>query len=346
MKKYILLSVVCLGFSTVASAQNQFVATLQHGDAVTNYYGTDALKKAHDAAETGDVITLSAGSFTGCQIDKGVTVRGVGMNSELKTEINGDIYIYSRDASWTTEFEGVRLNGTAYCQTDDNYSSAGKISFDKCYIYYFYLGAWSSSESNVPVVMLNNDVVYMLSVGGASKFSANNSVICCDNVNWVIGTSHSDNSNPSFYNCIICGRLDGLADACLNNCITYNSYDYFIGQLPYSCVASNCLGINPNALNAFEGIPSGASINNYIETDITSIFKSFKGQLDGFDELFELTTKGKGYKGTDGTEVGVQGGLLPYTLQVKYPVITKFQADSRTSNEGLLNVSIEVTNGK
>ena len=67
MKK-LFLSLVALVMATMSYAQSKLVATLTHGDKVTMYDGASAFKKAYNAAQSGDVITLSGGSFSGVTI--------------------------------------------------------------------------------------------------------------------------------------------------------------------------------------------------------------------------------------------------------------------------------------
>ena len=73
------------------------------------------------------------------------------------------------------------------------------------------------------------------------------------------------------------------------------------------------------------------------------VFKTFKGGGYNDIETFELTDEAKAaYIGADGTEVGMQGGMMPFNTTVQYPIITTFNADVRTDKEGKLNVEIAV----
>ena len=67
MKKFFLLMMAC-GVALWGRAQqgtDVLMATLQHGDEVSMYYGKTALEEAYTAAaDSGDVVTLSAGRFT------------------------------------------------------------------------------------------------------------------------------------------------------------------------------------------------------------------------------------------------------------------------------------------
>jgi hypothetical protein len=86
MKK-VLLSVVAMVFATMSFAQNTVVASLSHEGVTTMFYGSNALKDAVAAAESGDIISLSAGTFYATDITKAITLRGAGINSEDPTYI-------------------------------------------------------------------------------------------------------------------------------------------------------------------------------------------------------------------------------------------------------------------
>ena len=60
-------------------------------------------------------------------------------------------------------------------------------------------------------------------------------------------------------------------------------------------------------------------------------------------DTFELNDDIKAnFKGTDGKEVGLYGGLMPYNTTPTYPLITKMDVDEKTDADGQLGVTIEV----
>ncbi len=71
---------------TMSFAQSSTLATLSHNGQMSIFYGSDALKSAHDAAQHGDVITLSSGTFNGVTITKALTIRGAGMMANMETK--------------------------------------------------------------------------------------------------------------------------------------------------------------------------------------------------------------------------------------------------------------------
>ena len=79
MKK-LFLSLVAVMAATMSFAQSSLLATLSHDGNISAYYGANALKEVMEAAEAGDVVTLSSGQFNATNITKPITLRGAGMS--------------------------------------------------------------------------------------------------------------------------------------------------------------------------------------------------------------------------------------------------------------------------
>ena len=84
------LLLVILGTKN-ALAQTQ-VASLQHGDDVSVYYGGNAFVEAYSVAQTGDIITLSSGTFVPCDITKAITLRGAGCAVDTEAGTNPTLF--------------------------------------------------------------------------------------------------------------------------------------------------------------------------------------------------------------------------------------------------------------
>ena len=111
--KKIALTAVAAIVSMTMSAQDALVATLQHGDNMQAFYGGNALKEALEAAQTGDVISLSPGTFTATNITKAVTIQGAGYvqdpaNNRYCTEIKGSFNIELPAGEKGLTFEGIK----------------------------------------------------------------------------------------------------------------------------------------------------------------------------------------------------------------------------------------------
>ena len=70
----------------------QQLATLNHNDSITVYYGMNALQQAHTSAVNGDIISLSPGIFNSVDITKAVTIRGAGAWADTNGNSNTIIY--------------------------------------------------------------------------------------------------------------------------------------------------------------------------------------------------------------------------------------------------------------
>lgn len=348
MKKIlaIVFALICASFAMMA--QNTFVATLQHGDAVSNYYGMTALQEAYNAAETGDIILLSSGVFNSVNIQKGIKVRGVGLGQDSKTVIKGDFEIRSLEATWKTSLEGVYALNNVNVYSNDSAVSAGKIDFIKS-----QLGSFNGKATGSPSVTSTPTVSIIQNILNNFSIDNNWSSVSCYN-SLILGsyptTCQSFVQSTTFINCVCSGSyVTNLSYAVFMNSIIRDTRDYSNNEyrLPSTAIAHNCLGIHFRGYNLFANLSFGSQQNCSNVKDITSIFKTFNGSFTNYSETFELTEDAaQKYLGTDGTQIGMQGGSAKYSTTMSYPVITMMQADSKTTRDGKLNVKIEVTTGE
>ena len=329
MKKYFITFVSAIMAVTSVFAQSTFVATLSHGNDISIFYGSYALKDALEAADNGDIINLSGGAFQAVDITKAVTIRGTGIDNANSTHIVNDFNI---NIPSTVEnrftMEGVRCDGTMYLR--GQYSNP---YFMRCRFATVYVG-YSSDDNVKNALFANCKITGIMYSCGASTSQAVNS--------FFIGTATSSSSCASYINCIIWdSNLSDDERSELYNSILVNT-DSWHYALPSSSVATNCVAIgydNPNYRKPFDDLVSstGCTTSTYEE-----MFKSFNGEYSD-EQTFELTDAAKAkFLGADGTQVGLYGGVLPYTSTPSYPQITKLNADNKTTTDGKLNVVIEV----
>lgn len=335
MKKLFLSLVAVLMAATATYAQNTMVATLSHGEDITMYYGSYALRDAMSAAQSGDVINLSGGAFQAVNITKAVVLRGTGIDDVAPTYIIGNfqISISAEDAN-RLSMEGIRCTGTI--------TLAGTLNnayFVKCQFYNFTTG---NSPTIKDAMFANCKITSAFSLVGTSTVQFINSYVCgFDNYN-------STNSAASFINCVILPSSNGynpeyIQRTQLLNCIIYQIREaYNVGcQLPSSTIATNCVSIGYNkSIFSSQAANTGNKSVNYNEYN--KVFKDFTGTYSE-SQTFELSEEAKTkYLGTDGTEVGMYGGLLPYDSTPSYPQITKMNVAKKTTADGKLSVEIEV----
>lgn len=347
MKRFIffaLVLMVSIGATTV-SAQSTVIATLSHEGSITTFYGASALGQALDAAVDGDIITLSPGTFRAADISKSITLRGAGyvLNTETHTEptvIIGDFTI--RGTNGLT-IEGINHDATMYynpayinglntinakfikCKFTSvsaygNWNNYLKdAQFINCKIKNFFYLKEGSNASLINCVVNSPRIEYSWGGANNSYFNFQNCVIT--------GLYNNSNSwsiwNSSFYNCII--NVDIHTNNSLNG--TNSGYDNL------------CINTDGHE-NFFKDILT--STNNSYETDFTKVFKDYTGTYSD-DLTFELTDEAKQkYKGTDGKEIGIYGGDMPFDPTPSNPQITKLNVASKSTANGKLSVDITV----
>ena len=329
--------------ATTVSAQSTVIATLSHKGNITTFYGAPALKQALNAAVDGDIITLSPGTFQAADINKSITLRGAGyvLNTETHTEptvISGDFTI-SGTKGLTIEgiYHNAVMNYDCYSvdliNTNAKFIKCKFTSIDSERNYYNIAGLVDAQFINCKIINL----IYLNS-------NSNASLINCI-VNKPYMYTSSDNSYFNFQNCVITelyGNESGwrLYRSSFNNCIIYVNHrtsDYL-----YSTNSGyNNLCINTEGYEKFFSIIP-TSTNNSYETDFTNVFKDYTGTYSD-DLTFELTDEAKQkYKGNDGTEIGIYGGVMPFDPTPSNPQITKLNVASKSTANGKLSVDITV----
>lgn len=338
---FLLALLACM---TATYAQGTLVATLNHNDTVSFYYGSSALIDAHSAAVDGDVITLSPGLFVATDITKIITLRGAGMQEDSllgcrPTIITGDFRIrFAGSSAHKLYIEGIYHAGTiTYDCTIKN------ASFVKSLLHSIRPQG-NNGNNLINVNFLHCKIMQSIVLTGHSN---NASLINCV----VEDPSCSGTSSFTFMNCVIKYNDDYqefVVNSYYENCIIYllersspNNLDFY-GRIPASCSAYNCVSLNSQYDELFSKINN--STNKY--TTSAEVFKTYQGQALAKleEETFELTDSAKvTFLGTDGTQVGIYGGALPFELTTTIPQIKKFDVAPKSTADGKLQVDIEVS---
>lgn len=330
MKKFFFF-LVAIVFATMSYAQSSMLATLSHEGEISTFYGALALRDAYNAAQSGDVITLSSGTFNAVNIDKAVIIRGAGMGIDSTaqsepTVLTGDfsINIPNEDTNRLT-IEGIYHNAKI---TMANFKN-GTFLKDRFKEITYYSSRDNSCCANL--TMIHCKVTERLNL-------PENSPISC--VNCIIVYPNNDSTSPiEFSNCVVKGvggsTFMNLSSCSFKNCIiNYGNYDYIMS----SSTVYNCVGVGSEIKELFSKIPN--STNVYKSFD--EVFKTYAGQYND-DETFEITDGIKeSIKGIDGTEVGIYGGNLPFSTTPTNPQITKCNVAAKSTADGKLSVDITV----
>lgn len=331
MKKLFLVIVVLLT-ATMSFAQNTLVATLTHGENITAYYGVYALRDALEAATNGDVINLSGGQFESSwfTINKAVTLRGAGIDAANPTLLKGINISIPTENSNRFSMEGIKCTESIRCD-----GTLSNPYFLRCQ---FETLKTEENSSISRAMFINCKITRDCYMAGVGSFQFINSYVTCyTNNNW-------EKNNTIFYNCIIAESRTSSGNGGLSHAQVLNSIIYqqanggYDSWLDPSVMMTNCVAINYPGL-----FDSSTSSTNCREASFAEVFKDFMGDYSD-TQTFELTNTAKTtFLGTDGKEVGLYGGVQPYTSVPSYPQITKMNVANQTTADGKLSVDIEVS---
>lgn len=347
MKKYfvtLFLSVFC--FVVQVSAQSSVIATLFHDGDIKTFYGTDALRSAHAAAVHGDVITLSSGSFTATNITKAVTLRGAGMeyNSISVTEptiISGDFSIQIASDSTLQNnnlvMEGIYHNAAGIITVN---GSLNNPQFVKCRLYMIKCGSSGTYGYMYYANFINCVIAYEVNF-----FSSGSATFVNCYVFDMEYYSSNSTASAEFQNCVVKdSNFSNVRNAVFRNCFLYATAGTSTSnKLPSSSPAYNCVALS--ATSSTNIFANQSNTTNTQASSFSDVFKTWTGSsLANFKtERLELTDAAKTkYLGSDGTQIGIYGGSIPFDPRPSNPQITKLNVASKSTADGKLSVDIEV----
>lgn len=340
MKKVsLLMALLCVSTLVFAQTMTQ-TATLKHGDNISVYYGLDAFVEANAAAQDGDIITLSSGTFNPTAITKAITLRGAGCVSDAElmsfpTTITGQVYATIPDMENALTIEGV------YFETRFAVPENGSLlspTFIRCN-FESVSGGYQSIMNHALFINCRIKSFFSMHI---ENTTFNNCVIWESYRQEGYGSGGDVFPVINLYNSFIV--MVGTHD----NLFAYNSIISSGGshvnnnsQQDAHSVAYNCIGI----LNE-ESIFGCPNFNCWDYNNYTDVFESFTG------EDYDWTTEPLILKGSiavhclgdDGTQVGIYGGTMPYNARPTYMTPYRSTVDHQSTPDGKLNVHIEVIN--
>lgn len=306
------------------------VAALNHNGQVTQYYGTNALQAAHNDAVSGDTITLNSGSFSPCTITKGITLRGACMGTTPEMEehgmrptiINADMRIRIPSTETNTlKIEDMCFDKKLYVDSvphisfkrvktsqDMTTTTPKKQYFDAVQCIFYRIV--DSRMSTIVYSFVNSS----FSFGGGYP--------------WYVYA----------YNCVLGRIVSYESDAysymgIFENCIfTYNSGN----SLPDNVIVKNCVAVT-NIFRYCQASECKVSTLAELFGDQENTAYQYGGYTKPLTEEAAAT-----YLGNDGSQVGIYGGLLPFTMMNNNPVVTMNDIAEETTEDGKLRVKIEV----
>lgn len=310
----------CVVFNCVAE-----VATIKHSDGeIEVFYTVNALKDALAVADTGDVINLSSGYFIIERIEKPVSIIGAGMENDTINGINSThifnsgTYIYFKQTSDAAvmKLEGLCFDNVIYLyRTTVNNLTATRCKFTKHFNYNNSSDSWLNCNF-VNCLFTSSDYTYMYGN--------------CTFLNCYMYKIDENNGYHTYLNCIVKLNSSSYDKSNFTNCVCIRNSSSYVLRNFNSCVAISDNGNYPLGNPAL-------CVPNY-----ESLFKSFTGTYTE-GEKFELTDEAAAkWLGTDGTQVGLYGGYVPYDPKPTNIQIEKCTVDKQTDENGKLNVTIKL----
>ena len=333
MKK-ILLLVAAMIATTASFAQSHNVVTLTHEGNVQAFYGKSAFADAIAAAENGDYVTLSSGTFDATTIDKAVNIRGAGMwddatdpeNIIPQTIISGKlIFNVPDEVTQPFSMEGVYVSGDI--DTDNWLRNA---TFKKCYLSFY---------NTYPFRNVTFIDCYVIGIRRPQAVGAYFVAINCyvrEIQSSRFTFADTDESNADFINCYID----------INYYLSlYEFRNYFIRNSIIGMASADCqFHATTTCYNCVAGVKNAEQSNdkNWFAESKGSGNTSLPSIQEIMTDDYKLTDEAAAlYIGTDGTQVGMYGGSSPFSAVPNYPRIKKLHVAQ--PQNGKIKVDIAVS---
>ena len=323
--KHLLLLVSFLIFGQLGTWAESAKIILQHGDEAT-FFKSDQLQEAVDAAKDGDVINLNEGTFSSTKygevrfdsssdycyhisVNKNITFIGAGatktiINNVMVIENNCSLTIEGIDILDFTNAGNVKKLYISRCKCRRLYISLCDKKYDGGYVFY--------PSYNIENLILSQCII------------------------------------STFWKTYISGGKNGLISGIVQNC---SIGDINVDGLSYN--NCNIRGIN----NTYLDIKN--SIISFVDQPYSNIEKclyytnsdynyeyNWKSEVALFDNdgncvLTDEQLMNAGYIGTDGTVIGINGGI-GFSLIPNRPMVSDFKinVDSKTKK---MRINLKVT---
>jgi len=316
------------------------MATLQHGDQTYVFYGPDALVSAYNAAaDSADVITLSSGEFNvGNQhYTKSLSIYGAGMEDDetmgtkrtyLKSSItfshtntvnsDGETVVDGRKADGT-HLEGLHINGEVMINLLNNQSPICNLEIVKC----------KMERLRYYEATCYNNTVRQSVIGYVESYHDY--------------TNHGYAGNLLFSNCHISGlsyNFPSNSTITIDHCVTTGggAYNYTNSIIRSSVYPGSSTSNNIFIGNTFDGVLVN---NNWNDVKNAGVWAA-EGEDGTYAENKDFALKYPNkYIGTDGTQVGLHGGVYAWNKIPAIPRITECTIDTQDAANGTIKLNIK-----
>ena len=318
-----MLSLLLLMASMGVMAQDKRMITVHNGNNLQVFYG-DCFAAAVKAAQSGDTLTLSKGSFSGVTIDKPLVIQGAGGYSDRSgTNIDGNIIVKLPE----DDAEGLVIEGL-YLRANSSYDKT------------FYLRLLNY----VKKMVLRRSLFYSIRfddmqadscrIEQCKTYELSGMQQCRDLfvTNSIVTVFNSPGTTGSV-----------MAD----HCIISNLHDYVICRNSYVYYHYTATEGTPlyNCIYAYQGSGSSQKIDCINVSNFGGCFTngySWDDTKSGVPVDPESTIS----ISTDGTQIGIYGGTLGYSPYSLNPQITNSEIAREVDADGKLSVKITVEAAK
>lgn len=338
MKKLaiVLLIAIC---SSAANAQTS-IAVNHNGD--DKFYST--LDSAVVNSATGDVINIPGGAFSlngTLVINKEIHLIGVGHHPDStaatgRTLLNGSISI--QNGASNGSISGILLNGNIEIGRTDVADVVTNFTIERCNFRTLNFNKNGSQNNGCTNFIIKENII---NSGVNGNYSYNNTFFN----NAIPSTVSSFNRGNVFKNNIISDIRDVSASIIENN-IIFNCYSPWYPAC-YSVFVDNCsISNNMTLYSIYNDSQNNNLSSNIVISKISDIFinPTCLNPNSTNPDFRILPTSPTNNKGTDGTDVGLYGGVFPWKdgSLPSNPHIQKCTISGKTDNSGKLQVNITV----
>lgn len=307
MKKLILLLITFFAISININADSRAKCLLHHQGTVKVFDG-EKIEAAIKASADGDTIFLSEGTFPGFTINKKITIRGAGQESRINSEIK--INLNNNPTLTQTLLEWLNMDTNSITVE----SSMKKLKIKQC-----TFASLRTAANNIEDVLVDRCFISDCIRGFKSAAIVNSKIYYA-----------YDDCGHEYFNCNIQSISGRDLSGKFTNCIFGGGTSYYISNSFFS----NCLFKDGYSLES-----SSSAKNCWVDNGFILSYTTHDCSFGKYD------LEDKGYIGTDGTVVGIEGGSAPFTLEPSVPKVTNSTVAYDAANK-LLKVNLTVTTNK
>lgn len=338
-KMFLTCALSAIVLSAGAQITERRMATLVDDGVTKVFYGQTAPKQAYEAAKDGATIILSEGEFDALTIEgKSVKIYGAGMNDDEESGLSQTkMSIYVESGKYYDEY------GKEYYAYPENLHVEG-IHSPRFYV-----------SENVSGIVLNGLTITKCQTDGTAIDTrafigpkVSGMVVSQCKIDDIV--FRKTENDALFRNCYIhCVNTekDLKSGIVIDHCILQDVYSWAVAYYTNNIILSDRIPDDATAFNNIFVENSGLSASatgdgNWFGIAVNGIFGE-EGEDGSYAPNKKFTLKyPQTYVGTDGTEVGINGGVTPWNPIPALPRIVSSKIDNRADTEGKINVNIKV----